>query len=299
MGTRVLLAIATSAVLVLSGCGGGGDSSGAAVGPAAGTLSIGLTDAPVDSAAKVVIRFTAIEVKREGQEPTTIDIPDRSVDVLALRDGNTTSLLDSHSLAAGRYEWVRLLINVQANAQEGSYVELSDGSQVPLIIPSGLETGLKLVRGFTVAAGGNTSFTIDFDLRSSLVAPPGRAPNMLLRPTLRLIDNLQVGTLAGTVAMQTATAANCTPFVYVYRGKDVIPDDIDANEPNPLVSVKVALDSASGQYRYRVPFLEAGDYTASFTCDGAKDAPDADDVLAFAGKSNVAIVANQTTTKDF
>jgi hypothetical protein len=78
-----------------------------------------------------------------------------------------------------------------------------------------------------------------------------------------------------------------------------VPDDIDATEPNPVASVAVALDSASGQYRYRVPFLEAGDYTASFTCDGAKDAPDADNVLAFSGTANVAIAANQTTTKDF
>jgi hypothetical protein len=294
-----LPAIAAGVALALAGCGGGGDAEGPALGQANGNLSLAVTDAPVDGANKVVIRFTAIEIKREGQNPQTIDIPDREIDVLALRDGRSTALLDQQSVAAGRYEWVRLLINVQANAQDGSYVELGDGRIVPLVIPSGLETGLKLVRGFTVAQGGATSLTVDFDLRSSLHAPPGQAPNMLFRPVLRLIDNLQVGVLTGTVAMQTATAANCTPFVYVFRSRDVVPDDIDATEPNPVVSVKVALDAVSGQYRYRVPFLEAGDYTASFTCDGAKDAPDADNVLAFSGTANVAIAANQTTTKDF
>jgi len=44
-----------------------------------------------------------------------------------------------------------------------SYIELDDGSQHPLYVPSGNETGLKLNQGFDISDGGAISFTIDFD----------------------------------------------------------------------------------------------------------------------------------------
>ena len=81
-----------------------------------------------------------------------------------------------------------------------SFIELDDGSIHPLFIPSGNQTGLKLIRGFIIGAGSTHNFTIDFDLRKSVIHPPGLGEPYLLKPVLRMVNNLEVGTIEGTVA---------------------------------------------------------------------------------------------------
>ncbi|MGH8287265.1 MAG: DUF4382 domain-containing protein [Steroidobacteraceae bacterium] len=297
---RTCIVLAVGAVL-FAGCGGGDGSVAADSGT--GVLNIGVTDAPVDDASKVVVEFSGVELKPQGGDAFTLDInPDRQIDLLALSGGVSTLILQNATVPAGSYEWIRLQVNAQPNAQDDSYIELETGGRFPLFVPSGEQRGLQLIRGFTIAQGSISNFTIDFDLRKSVIEPPGLDPNFLLKPVLRIVDNLQVGTLAGTVASARAEAANCSPFVYVFAGSGVTPDDLDvAGTPDvdPLVSVPVALDNASGQWRYRAAFLEAGSYTASFTCDGGADTPEGEEVLTFSGTSNVTIIANQTTTLDF
>jgi hypothetical protein len=118
---------------------------------------------------------------------------------------------------------------------------------------------------------------------------------------LRLINNLQVGTMTGTVP-PGLIPVGCTPFIYVFSGSNIVPDDIDpapAPDVDPLVSVPVLLDNATGNYRFRVPFLEAGTYAAAFTCDGKLDAPDTEDTLRFSPTINFTVNANQTVTIGF
>ena len=148
-----------------------------------------------------------------------------------------------------------------------------------------------------MAAGSTSNFTVDFDLRKSVVAPPGQSPNYLLKPVLRMVDNLQVGTITGTVA-PAVISADCEPLVYLFTGSGVAPDDLDAAplpDVDPLISAPVTLDTASGEYRFRLTFVEAGAYTASFTCDGDLDTPEGEETLVFAGTQNLNVNANQTT----
>jgi hypothetical protein len=298
LASCLVVAVAAACTALLLGCGGGGESAPSS---STGRLTLAITDAPVDGATAVVVKFTAIELKPEGGEAITLDLdPAPSVDLLALAGGSSRELLQAREVPAGRYEWVRLLVEAQQNSPS-SYVDLSDGQRFPLYVPSGSESGLKLIRGFTVAAGSQSNFTIDFDLRKSVIAPPGRAPNYMLKPVLRIVDNLQVGTLAGTVA-GALVPTGCTPQIYVFGGANVVPDDLDsaaAPDVDPLVSAPVALDTASGEYRFRVAFLEAGDYTAAFTCDAALDTPEGEEVLVFFGTRNVTVAPNATTAISF
>jgi hypothetical protein len=102
-----------------------------------------------------------------------------------------------------------------------SYV-LDSNSTSPhdLTIPSGAETGLKLIQGFTMPVGGVANFTVDFVLSKSLIAPQGQSPDYLLKPVLRLVDNAQVGTISGTFQATTLSNSpdiNCSkrpPVVY-------------------------------------------------------------------------------------
>ena len=179
---------------LLAGCGGGG---GGSTETPMGRISLGITDAPVDGATAVVVKFTAVELKPEDGSAFTINLtPAQSVDLLVLAGGGSRALLENYSVPAGRYQSIRLLIEAQQN-QPSSYIDFASGARFPLYVPSGSESGLKLIRGFTVAAGSNSNFTIDFDLRKSVIAPPGQAPNYLLKPVLRMVDNLQVGAIAG------------------------------------------------------------------------------------------------------
>jgi hypothetical protein len=121
---------------------------------------------------------------------------------------------------------VRLILDPAAGS---SYVVDASG-QHSLRIPSGAQTGLKLVRGFTMPAGGRADFTIDFVLQKSIIAPPGQSPDYLMKPVLRMTNNVEVGTIAGTFAAQSLSAIPaCTgkaPVVYLFEGGNVTPDDI-------------------------------------------------------------------------
>lgn len=292
----MLLALLTSAC----GSGDGSDAATASAAPstASGRITLAITDAVVDEAAAVVVEFTGVEIKAVGNGPAEVfDFEEpRQIDLLALEGGGSEILLDSEMLPAGDYEWIRLKVNAGREGSD-SYVDLDDGSRHALFIPSGNQTGLKLVNGFTVAAGREVDFTIDFDLRRSVIKPPGLQGLYLLKPALRLVDNIQVGTIEGEVAAAIA-ATDCTPAVYVYQGFDAEPDDL-GSDAGPYVTAAVKMDEATGAFEYRVAFVPAGDYTVALTCDALDDDPEADDEIEFVAAKNATVKVAETTIIDF
>lgn len=268
------LAAAVAAALALAACGGGGES--ASIAPATGQLSVGLTDGPVENATEVVVVFTGLELQRRGGDRVQIDFdPPQKIDLLKLQGGVTRELTTGRSVPAGEYEWLRLEILASQNVNDQSYIRLQDGTQWPLFVPSGFETGLKLVRPFTVAQGSVTSLLVDFDLRKSVTAPPGRDPNYLLKPALRLLDRLQVGTLRAGVdvpalaSAQGVAAPACRPALYLYPGTVAKADDVDGNAADgadPLLFLPVPYDGATTPTAVTIPFLEAGGYSLFATC---------------------------------
>ena len=276
----------------LAACGGGGG------GGDTGTVNLGVTDAPVDSADAVVVQFTGVEAKPQGVRALSFDFPlPRNIDLLALQGGDSELLLEDVELPAGPYEWLRLKVNAGRDASD-SYIDLDDGSRHALFIPSGNQSGLKLNGGFTVAADTTSNFTIDFDLRKSVHNPPGLDGDYILKPVLRIVDDSKVGTLAGTVGAARIAAEGCTPAIYVYSGAGVTPND-EGSATAPLSTAAPVLDAESGEYAYTVAYLPAGSYTVAFTCAAAADDPAADDSLAFSAPAGAMIVVGQTTTVDF
>jgi hypothetical protein len=265
----------------------------------------------------VWIEFTGVEVKPLNGSPITFDLA-QGFDLLTLQNGQTATLLNGKTVPAGDYEWVRLMID----PTPGSSYVMDDTGQHDLIIPSGAESGLKLIRGFTMPAGGTADFTLDFVLRKSLIRPPGQGGSYKLKPVLRMVDNAQVGVIAGTFQANTlaghASCASAPPVVYVYPGADVQPDDVynpDAGsidqpppsgsppEVEPLVTATAALNAQSA-YAYRIPFLEVGTYTVAFTCD--EDDPGVDEssldpvpIIFTVYPQPVTVTLNQTSTVDF
>lgn len=314
----------TIAAAALAACGGGDGSSQERT----GRLNLGITDAPVDEAEAVVVQFTGVELKPKGGQAFSIDFATpKTLDVLGLQGTDRALLLDGEQIEAGEYQWMRLKVQADPNVAGDSYITIG-GAQCELRIPSGDETGLKLIRDFTVGVGTTTDFTIDFDLRKSVVQPPGQQTQLatcegqafLLKPVLRVVDNLEVGTITGTVS-PTLVAESCPANeygnVYLFGPyTDTVPvlDDFDLDEPGdandasdtgPLTAAMVADDGT-----YTIGFVPAGQYLAAYTCDADRsdvDADDADDptgddeVVTFSplAGTSLTVAAGETTTVDF
>ncbi|MGA7800050.1 MAG: hypothetical protein WCC36_04500 [Gammaproteobacteria bacterium] len=127
----------------------------------------------------------------------------------------------------------------------------------------------------------------------------------VLTPALRLLNNQQVGQLAGTASNSfmtggTSIAANsCSPAVYVYSGANVTPVDIDpTSSVQPVTTASLALNKATGNNDYKAALLAPGDYTLAVTC-AANDDPSTADTLAFSTAKNATVTAKATTAVDF
>ena len=283
--------------LSLAACGGSGSGTG--------QMSLSVADAPVDGAQAVVVEFTGVELMQENGSPVDINFATpKTIDLL--NQSNTASAqLFNQPIPAGSYSSIRLIVVADGDASH-SYITTSDGLQHGLQhglqIPSGAETGLKLVTGFNVSSSGVVDYTIDFDLRKSITCPGGAAPACLLRPADRMVDNTAVGNIQGTVALTLISGACASPGVYLYNGNVTTPEDYNSTMPstdtNQPIGSKVPTLDAAGDYYYQFTFLPPGTYTVAYTCAASSDNPDqADASVTFApiipGNS---VVATQTTT---
>ena len=264
--------------------------------PMYGTLNLAVTDAPVDGATAVVVTFDGVELQpMSGDRVSVVYDAPRQIDLLALQGGLAEPLLDGLTVPAGEYAWVRLMVGATRGSTE-SYIALDDGSIHSLYIPSGAESGLKLNGGMIVAAGGTADFTVDFDLRRSVHDPMGGSSDYILRPTLRLVDDIQVGRITGTVDPLLLGPA-CSAAVYAYTGT-VTPDDVGGSGAQPISTAFVVTDATTGVSSYTLAFLPAGDYTVALTCMAAADAPSSDDAIVFNPVRQTSVSAGGTTTLD-
>lgn len=299
-----LAAIGCIAAPLLSACGGGGGTSSA-------TMNLGITDGPVASASAVVVSFTGVELQPSGGgSPVTFNFSSpQTINLLTEQNGNEASLLSGASVPAGNYDWIRLLLNVSASGTvANSYIEIN-GAQYPLVIPSGAQTGLKLVQGFTMTANQVANFTIDFMLQQSITAPPGQTSggvqDYILKPALRLINNVQAGTISGTVALSTLQS---NPACLAgYSGSGPLPNaQVDifsgtvtpSSSLTPVVEPQITL-SSSGSYSYDQPFLLASGYTVAVACASTSSTGTSTVAFIPTAGTTATVTANQTTTVNF
>jgi len=289
---RLLYTFVATTLLSLAGCGSSGS------GGKTGTLSLGISDGPAHDAVKVCIAFDEIEFKGEGA-PFTVDPGGiQNINLLDFQGANAAPLLFNEELPAGNYQWMRLGVNAVMGgtggngddastslcAGDASYLAIDPdkgGTIHNLYVPSGAQSGLKLVSGFTVPVNGSADFTAEIDLMKSLTAPPGLSPDVVFRPTIRLVNNVEVGTLVGDVSSDLATAEACEPSVFVFDdgvspnaiGTDADPAEYDPNDPIATAMVSAQVVNEETTYSYTVGFLLAGDYEVAFTCDGSTFEP--------------------------
>jgi hypothetical protein len=295
------MALMAAGLFGLAGCGG---SSG---GEETGTLNISLTDGPVHDAQSVVIQFTGLELKPAGGPPELFDLNSEScdeydadgycnIDLLTLQGTNTKPIF-VRELPVGDYQWVRLLMNAEENVPD-SYITLMDGTMCSLHMPSGAETGLKIVSGMTVTTNGRSDYILDFDVRKSITAPrqtpPACTRDYVVKPAIRMVDRTEVGSIAGTVdpslvegCRDEEPADGVVDYldVYVFEDFDDVGDPIGVTVDDydgvgdPITSPMVKWNGTDSTYEYEVGYLLEGDYKLGLTCTPDSDVMPGDELI--------------------
>lgn len=302
-GKGIAALLSLGAMLALSACNTSDDLAGhledAESTRGTALLSLNITDAAADNAEHVYVLFTGVTLKHEDLPPQAFefDAP-RRIDLLALQGDAFDRLFADETVVAGRYEWATLQVTALRGEMDSTLV--IDGKRHSLFVPGGAETGLKL-NGFDVPVNQAAAFTIDFDLRRSVLNPPGLG-DYILKPTLRLVDNSTAGHISGSVNLADFKCTEKNNAVYVYSGRDAALNDLDSQGEagaNPLTTASVQWHEESGTYQFSAGFLSAGDYTVALTCGADLDDPEAEDTLLFQASQTLSVTAGEHTRVEF
>jgi hypothetical protein len=262
---RFIIGILASSFLVACGGGGSGGSSGGT-----GELSMSLTDATLYQYQAVYVTIDKIKVHwDDGGGWKTVASPCQTFNLLELVNGVREDL-GLATLDAGHYTQMRLIIgdtpddslNIFSQTHRfANYVILADGmdSIHELKVPSGPQTGVKLVNGFDINTNQTTELILDFDVSKSVVKA-GSSGQWHLKPTIKVLDTLTHAIIDGTVT-EDETGNNLQGVLVSAQLYNALePDEKD----RVLVQAATTTDS-NGEYNL---FLSPGTYNIVAFAEG-------------------------------
>lgn len=197
-----------------------------------GYLSVHLVDAPGDYE-QVNLHVVRVEVNGPGGW-TTLSEPDQTYDLLTLRGGVFATLAPTASLPAGHYTQVRLVLG------PGNTVKPTGGVLEDLVVPSGLQSGLKIVCDTNLGEGETRDVFIDLDAERSVFLHETGSGKYILRPVVHCVDQIATGAISGQI---DATTGEVTAPL---AGAKVTAQTLDSNGA-PTV-VRTATTGADGKY---------------------------------------------------
>jgi hypothetical protein len=266
----------------LVACGVGGDT---------GRLSLSLTDASTDVYAAVYITIKEVAVHAEDDMEdswTVVATPNKTINLLSLVNGVREQLALA-DLTAGHYTQLRLMIgdtkdngvNILSEAHySANYVIDADGHQYhDMKVPSGFQTGVKIVQGFDIDESRTTELLLDFDASRSVVVA-GKSGKYLLKPTIQMLSTSLASIISGTVtkAADQGKIEGALVSAQVYNAA--------AADLKDRVVVKAStLSNETGGYKI---FIAAGPYHLVAIKPGFAPSPFA-----------ITTTAGQTMTQDF
>jgi hypothetical protein len=243
----------------LTACSGGGSS-------ADGSLSLVLTDATTNDYKAVYVTIEEVQVctddENEGDVNSwyTVAEPGGTYNLLELVNG-VREQLGVTDLEAGHYTQMRLIIGTTADGGSNildevhpfaNYIIDDENLCHELKIPSGIQTGIKLVSGFNIYENQTTELILDFDASRSVVKA-GNSGKWLLKPTIKVIGTT-VATISGTVIYYNDNL----PLSGVLVSAQVYNYNSDGDEAIDEVIVQAStITNENGEY---VLFVEPGVY---------------------------------------
>lgn len=279
----------SSTLALLSACSGGSGD------PSSSDVAMRFSDAPVDTASKVVVTVDSISFVRADDtlvvdtftsaELGIEDADTFTIDLLDVQGEDSRLVLDSVILPVGQYSDLRLdIVDEDINF---SYVEEDQNSERKnLKVPSG---ELKL-GAFEVTAQSTQTFVIEFGLRQSMTYNPGPDRYILKPRGVRIVALEAAATITGQVDVATlnldeACSANPDELagnpVYLYAGAglalNALADDFDAaiaGDAGAGLTAPIASSMLDMDGHFTFAYLEPGDYTIAATCAVGDDDPD-------------------------
>ena len=198
--------------MVLYACGGGGGSSDGVTG--VGMLSVELADSSTDKYQAVYVTVDEVQVKsndvstKQNENWQPVANPKKTYNLLNLVNG-VTEILGEKELLAGHYNQIRMILGDTPESKNNilgvphpyaNYLILNDVSNTVkyLKVPSGFQTGIKLVHQFEVKQGEDVELILDFDACRSVVrASDGE--KYILKPTIKVTGMINKSIVHGFV----------------------------------------------------------------------------------------------------
>jgi hypothetical protein len=200
MNKRIPLTLALAALVAVTvSC----DSSPTAEGDSA-RVQILLTDEPADYLAEAWVRISRVyllpgeEDPEEG--PPFVDLfhdPDNPLefDLLTLQDGVIADITGEYEVPAGSYAQLRMIVSEAWVVLADGYEFVGGDTERELFVPSGAQTGIKVMLDEPIAAeaGTLTVLLVDFDVNQNFVLQgnpdtPGGLQGVLFTPMLRELN---------------------------------------------------------------------------------------------------------------
>lgn len=150
-----------------------------------GQLRVALVDGPAaqvsdqkaDQATAVWVNVIKVRAHEVGAGWFDVSEAPVRVDLLTLQD--QAAALGLVDLPAGTITQIRLVV-----AEEGNTVTAA-GVEYPLVVPSGIQSGIKIKGPWRIGECTETTVTLDFDARRSVFAhPTGQGEEWILRPVI-------------------------------------------------------------------------------------------------------------------
>ncbi|MBK5103872.1 MAG: DUF4382 domain-containing protein [Burkholderiales bacterium] len=245
--------MASLLAVFVAGCGSGGGGGGAAPAAGTGTLGVSLTDAPACGFDEVNVTVVKVRAHQSGSAADSdagwSDItlsPARKINLLDLNNGVLTSLGET-PLEAGHYTQLRLVLDANTGAGLANSVVLEGTTtEIALVTPSAVQSGIKLINQFDVAAGERVDLLLDFDACKSVVKRGNGT--YALKPVIKVIPFEQNG-ISGFVD----TALLGSKLMVTAQQDGVI---VQSTAPN----------ASTGEFF--LSRLEPGNYDVVLTADG-------------------------------
>jgi hypothetical protein len=263
-GNFLLSLLVACLISTIAGCGGGSSESGT------GTLSLSLKDAPVQNTYQAVyVTISTVQVQKENSTDwTTVASPNATYNLLSLVNGIMESL-GIEALSTGHYTQIRLFLGASPDNTKNilgndhpypNYMIDENNNALELKVPSGYQTGIKLVSGFDIEAGLTRDLVLDFDAQKSIVIA-GNSGNILLKPTIKVIGTVNNPVVTGTVFETDGTTGieGVSVTAQIYNPA--------ATDPKDKVTINAGtITDASGNYKL-IPD-DAGPYNIVAYKDG-------------------------------
>lgn len=228
-------------------------------------IIVTLTDSPGDyDEVNVDIQSIEVHQSQGNQQSGWVELENVQAgvyDLLQLTNG-VEAVLTETDFPSGRISQMRLVLG-----DNNSLVK--DGQTIPLTVPSGAQTGLKLLINQDLSEGVTYTFQLDFDAAQSVVKSGG-SELFVLKPVIRVNTEATSGAIKGHVLPESENVA-----VYAMQDTDT-------------VAASYAIEGESGFLIHGVP---AGTYNVVF------DAGDSSNYQSFIVEG-VSVVTGEVTEMD-